>query len=203
MSVVLTVVVVLTGIITLLLVVPIEASFRFQGIEVFKGQMTIRWLFGLVRFHVRSTDSTKPQPAEPRATKDTATASDKRVRRSRRANVLAVLRQAAFRQRVYRLFKDLVRAVQLKDLGLEMRLGLGDPADTGRLWAIVGPLNAAAQNLSNAVIRIEPEFMDPVCEFDAHGRFFLIPLRLLALVFAFALSPPTIRALRMLRASHA
>jgi hypothetical protein len=83
-----------------------------------------------------------------------------------------------------------------------VRLGLGDPADTGRLWAVVGPLCAVAQ-LRNAELRIEPEFVDPVLEFHADGRVRLVPLRFLGLAVAFALSPPTIRAWRTLRGGHA
>ncbi len=84
-----------------------------------------------------------------------------------------------------------------------MRLGLGDPADTGRLWAFLGPLNAAAQNLRNAEVRIEPEFVDPTFEFEINGRVRLVPLQFLALATAFALSPPSIRAWRTLRIKHA
>jgi hypothetical protein len=52
-------------------------------------------------------------------------------------------------------------------------------------------------------VRIEPEFVEPVLEFKADGRLWLIPLRFLALVLGFALSPPTIRAWRTLRGNHA
>jgi hypothetical protein len=83
-----------------------------------------------------------------------------------------------------------------------MRLGLGDPADTGRLWAVVGPLSAAAQ-LRNAELRIEPEFADPVLELRADGRVLLVPLRFLIVAIAFALSPPTIRAWRTLAGNRA
>ena len=84
-----------------------------------------------------------------------------------------------------------------------MRLGLGDPADTGRLWAVVGPLSAAAQGLRGAEVRIEPEFMDSVLEFRAQGRLLVAPLQVMALAVSFALSPPTIRAWRTLRGGHA
>ena len=49
--------------------------------------------------------------------------------------MLAVVRQSGFRRRLYRLVKDLVRAAHLQRLRLRIRLGLGDPADTGRLSA--------------------------------------------------------------------
>ena len=84
-----------------------------------------------------------------------------------------------------------------------MRLGLGDPADTGRLWALVGPLNAAANNLRNAQVQIEPEFMDPLFEFRFDGRLLVVPLQLVALAIGFALSPASLRAWRTLIRGHA
>ena len=82
-----------------------------------------------------------------------------------------------------------------------MRIGLGDPADTGLLWAFLGPLSALP--LRNAELRLEPEFVDPVLELEADGRLLLVPLRFLILAVAFALSPPTIRAWSTLRGNHA
>lgn len=188
----------LLGLVLLLLAVPVGVEFRLEGIEPFTGEVGVRWLFGLVRFRI-PVPRVGPRPeATPRA----ARARARPKARGRHRNVLAALRQAAFRRRVYRLVRDLVRAVHLRRLRLLMRLGLGDPADTGRLWAVVGPLNAVAR-LRNADVRIEPEFVDPVLEFQADGRLLLVPLRFLILAIAFALSPPTIRAWRTLKGSHA
>ena len=118
-------------------------------------------------------------------------------------NFIGVLKQAAFRRRAYRFVTDLLRATHLHDLQLWARLGLGDPADTGRLWVVVGPLSAAAQHVRSAHVHIEPEFMEPVFELRAAGRLRLIPLQFLGLLVAFALSPPSIRAWRTLISSHA
>jgi hypothetical protein len=187
----------LLGLVLLLLAVPVGLEFRLAGLEPFTGEVGVRWLFGLVRlrFPVPGVGQGTPGPKAPRTRARPAP-------RSRRGHVLAALRQAEFRRRVYRLGGDLLRAVHLQRLRLLMRLGLGDPADTGRLWAVVGPLNAAAQ-ARHMEVRIEPEFVEPVLEFEADGRLRLIPLRFLVLVLGFALSPSTIRAWRTLRADHA
>ena len=203
MGVVLVGIVVVFGLAILLLAVPVDAVFRFQGIEPFKGQITIRWLLGLVRFSVRFPGAPRMQPPESEAKPETARVGAKRAERASGATLLAALRQAAFRRRVYCLIEDLVRAVHLHHLRVRMQLGLGDPADTGRVWAFVGPLNALAQNLRNADVRIEPEFINPVFEFEVHGRFLLVPLQFLVLAIAFVISPPSIRAWRTLKGSHA
>ncbi len=191
---------VLTGLV-LLLIAPVDVAFRLEGVEAFSGQISIGWLFGLARFRIQ-VPSARKLP-RPETALEAAKARGKSEKRTRRANVLAVLRQAAFRRRVYRLVKDLLGGVRLRQLRLRMRLGLGDPADTGRLWAFVGPINAVAGSLRNAEVHIEPEFVDPVFEFQADGRLLLIPLQLLVLAIGFALSPASIRAWRTLKGTHA
>jgi len=188
----------LLGLVLLLLAVPVDLEVRLEGIDPFQGQVGIGWLFGLVRLRIpipaaRPTPEpeTRPHevPEQPRA-------------RGRARNALAALRPAGFRGRVYRLVRDVVRAVHVQRLRLRVRLGLGDPADTGRLWALMGPLEALAR-MGNAEIRIEPDFLDPVLEFQVDGRVRIVPLRFVALAGAFLLSPPTIRAWRTLRGHHA
>lgn len=186
------------GLVLLLLAVPIGVAFRVEGIEAFNGHIAIRWMFGLVRFKFRIPGAGKPALAP-----NTANVRVKPDKRNGRPRVLALLRQAAFRRRVYRLVADLARAAHLRQLHLRLRLGLGDPADTGRLWAVLGPLNAVAQNLRGADVRIEAEYMEPVFEFQADGRLLLIPLQFLILAIGFALSPASIRAWRTLKGHHA
>jgi hypothetical protein len=179
-----------------LLAVPADVAIRLEGIEPFEGRLGVRWLFGLVRVRFRVPRTRKPrarETPEPGA----------RARRKARVGpgwLLAVARQPAFRHRAWRLVAGLLRAVRPRGFWLRGRLGLGDPADTGRLWAIVGPLEAVARGWAGADVRIEPEFFDAVLELRARGRVRVIPLQVLALGLRFALSPPSIRAWRTLRA---
>lgn len=191
----------LLALILLLLAIPIDVNFRVRRIGAFNGNIAIRWLFGLVRFDIRLPDDTN-RPARPESEAPAAKVRVKHGRGSARLNVLALLRQAEFRRRLARFAKDLVRAGHLRQLQLQMRLGLGDPADTGCLWALIGPLNAAAHNLRNAQVHIEPEFIDPVFEFQTSGRLLIVPLQLLILTIGLALSPSTMRAWRALNGSR-
>lgn len=187
----------LLGLVFLVLAVPVDVEFRLEGIEPFTGHLGVRWLFGLVRYRVPVPRAGPRPEAKPKAAEVRARPEGRR----RHRNVLAALKETAFRQRVYRLAGDLIRAVHPHRLRLLMRIGLGDPADTGRLWAVVGPLSAVP--LRNAELRIQPDFLDPVLEVEADGRLLLVPLSILILAIAFALSPPTIRAWSALRGSHA
>ena len=201
--------VVLSGLLVLLvllLAIPIDLAFQLEGIDLeatdaFKGQVTIGWLFGLVQFRkrvpnvARKTRSQSGQQGDNRPTKTGISVTHR--------NVVAVLRQAAFRKRVYHFVKDLLRATHFHQLRLYLRLGLEDPADTGMLWAFIGPLSVATQDLLNADVHIEPEFMDSALELHADVQMRLVLLQYLALAIAFALSPASVRAWRTLNASQA
>jgi hypothetical protein len=170
-----------------LLVLPMELAFECVRKDGIAGQVTIRLLFGWVdvRIPIRPGNGA-PKPArspEPKGNR-------------RPARVLGMLRQAPFRQRLYRLVKDLGDAVRFHRLYLHLRLGLGDPADTGMLWAFIGPLSVMAKKVRNAEVLLEPDFMDAVFEFHAQGHLRLVPLQCILLVLGLVLSPASIRAWR-------
>jgi hypothetical protein len=190
------------GALLALLAVPVDVAFRLEGIEPLKGQVTIRWLLGAVVLRVPVPRAGKAGEAVQGAKTPVKARAKPRKRRGR-GNIFAVLRQADFRRRLWRLLNDFVAAAQFRELRLRLRLGLDDPADTGRLWALLGPLAAAAQNLRNAEVRIEPEFIDAALEFHAAGQLRLIPLQYVTLAIGFVLSPVSIRAWRTLASSHA
>lgn len=184
------------------LAVPIHVAFRLEGVEAFNAQLGIRCLFGLVRLRIdlpHVSEIVGSAAAKPKLGKRRAPGRA----RVRPGGVVAVLRQPAFRERVRRFTGDLLRAAHINGLQFRLRLGLGDPADTGLLWAVVGPLNAVARDLLDADLRIEPEFLDPVFEFRAHGRAVVVPVQLLALAIGFALSPASVRAWLTVRRGQA
>lgn len=113
--------------------------------------------------------------------------------------MLRLIRQPAPRRRIGRFIRDIWRATHAGDLLLRLRIGLGDPADTGCLWAVLGPIAGMVQNVQGAVVRIEPEFVDPVFEIESRGRFRLLPVQFMALTLAFLLSPVMLRTWWRLR----
>jgi hypothetical protein len=199
-SITLILVAALLATVVLLLAVPIDIQVELQHVEEFSGQIAIRWLFGLLQFRFRFPGAGK---ASKKVAPEAGRKPGPRKRRTPGSNVLAVLRQASFRRRVVRFLRDLFRAAHTHDLSLRVRLGLGDPADTGMLWTLLGPVSAMAQNLRSAEISLEPEFVDPVLEFESRGHFRLFPIQFIAITIAFVLSRPTIRAWRTLRRQHA
>jgi hypothetical protein len=93
------------------------------------------------------------------------------------------------------------RAIHKKNVRLLVRLGLGDPADTGQLWAIFGPLSAMLASLRDIRIAIEPDFLDTTFEVDSSGTIRLIPLQFAILALGLLFSPPMWRGIMLMRKS--
>ncbi len=176
-----------------LLAVPLELAFsvRREGVRR-EGRGSLRWLFGLVRVRLGGPgERVRAGPGRPAS------------RRPRRGGggarrMLALVQVEGFGSRLLRLARDLFRRIRIQELSLRVRLGLDDPADTGRLWAVVGPL-AALPGLRR--VAIEPEFAAETFELDGRGRIRIVPLRLLSVLLRFALSPVTLRAVYAARAA--
>jgi len=179
-----------------LLAVPVDLTFfvrRHAGRPEITG--TVCWFFGLARLRLgKAKARVRAKPARSR---------DKRRHRKRGGarRMMAMFRSQGFGWRVLRLAQDLLRRIDIRDLSMNVRLGLDDPADTGRLWAVVGPLAAMLALLPATCIAIEPEFTSEAFEIDAKGDIRIIPIQLLWVMLIFVLSPGTLRVLYALKAA--
>ena len=181
-----------------LLAIPLTVQFELSWRQNLTGYVTLFWLFGLV--HIRLY----PQHSKPSSlNKKQRVLGFKRAKRSstNKTHLFAGLQQKAFRQRIIRYLKDCWHAIHKTDISIHGRVGLGDPADTGQLWAIMGPIAAMLDNIRSASIHIEPEFIDATLELKSHGRIRLVPLQLCYLTLALFLSPPIWRGVRRVRGS--
>ena len=185
---------VLLALLITLLAVPLTVVFSMHRIKETRGHVHFRWLFGLVRFQLRIPQATRAAPRTDTTAKKKTTSPRQHRTKGNPRGMLSLLKQSALRRRVYRFMRDLLAASHAQHLFLRLRIGTGDPADTGLLWAIIGPVAGMAQNLRHAQVRIEPEFMEPLFEIESHGRFHLVPLQFIALTTVFMLSPTMLRA---------
>ena len=181
-----------------LLAIPLTVVFSVRRIEATEGHVRFRWLFGLVRFQVPISRAGRPEP-QPRSKPEKEAKPRRQKKKGGAGGLFSLIRQAAFRRRVSKFIRDILAATHARNLFLRLRIGLGDPADTGRLWAILGPVAGMARNIEGAAVRIEPEFMEPVFEVESRGQFRLVPIQVIALVTAFVLSPTMLRAWWRLR----
>lgn len=179
-----------------LLAIPVTLTFQVSWQKVLRGNIRLNWAFGLVRARIPLSPSKIPsEKTEKQSRKSRRT----HKQASNRSNPFVLIRQKAFRRRIIRFVTDFWRAFHKRDVSLRVRIGLGDPAETGRLWALVGPMAGMLANAREASISIEPQFMEPMFEFDSSGSIRFVPLQLIYLVLAFLLSPSFWQGIKKMR----
>jgi hypothetical protein len=178
-------------IIIAVMTVPVDLEFTLQREETLQSQIIIGWLFGLVRIPLHSREKGARQPKKPQKKK-----KPKRSRSWRQGlHVGAMLRSQGFISRLIRLLSRLRGCIHIRQLRLLVRLGLDDPADTGQLWGIVGPLTLAIPVPARADVAIKPEFSGAIFQVDGEGAFRIVPIEIIGTLIGFAFSPVTLRAL--------
>jgi hypothetical protein len=186
--------IVLALIITLL-AIPFEIIFQLQREKAFHSDVEVRWLFGVVRFAVPGKSTQKPDKRPAKV--------EKKAKKQKKANkkstngkaIKNLLWNARFRYRAIKFVKAMFKSIQIATLYIHIRLGLDDPADTGRLWALLGPLAVFLSNVSSARITLEPDFQAESVYLDGRGRVRIVPLQVIFTVLAFVFSPITISAM--------
>lgn len=171
-----------------LLAIPLDLGFAYRrGGDQPHASCAVAWLFGAIRLRL----CPRPQAGRRRR---------KAVKRQARAGgrprrLLTMLRARGFPGRLVRLARDLLRCLHVRRLSLDVRLGLDDPADTGRLWGLVAPLASLLAPPPRTRIAITPDFTAQVFEMECRGQVRIVPLQLLAFGLLFLLSPTLWRAL--------
>ena len=189
-------VVCLLALLIALLAIPLSMSFSFTRHRSIQASAQFHWLFGLVKFQAHFPDET-PSIKQEKTTPKKKPKPHRDMNNKR--DIIILLKQSTFRQHIIKFIKNLMRASHARDLYLLLRIGLGDPADTGILWAVIGPLCGMMKNLKSAKIEIEPEFIDSVLEIESRGHLHLVPLQFIALTIGFMFSPTTLRAWYVMR----
>jgi len=182
---------VLLAVLLLLLSVPVQLAIRSCGIDGYNTELSVRWLYGLIRFQVsldtfadsQSSERTDDNPNRRIWLKNRC---ERKIGRKKKSE--SVFRSRLFYRRLFRLAMELLRAIHFREFSLRLRLGLDDPADTGRLWAWLGPLNATLQAVQHWQVNIEPDFMNAVVDYDLRSRIVFVPLQLVAVLVRFVLS---------------
>lgn len=189
-------VVLFLAVLVALLAIPLTLTFQVSWQEVFRNDAELTWAFGLVRKRIL--------PAKLKNVASKSEKPDRRTRRSWRSSytkpkILSALRQKDFRRRITRLVGDVWHAVHKEDVKMRLRIGLGDPADTGQLWAVLGPVSGMLGSVQDVSVKIEPEFIDETLELVGNGSIRIIPLQIIYLAAAFMLSPPLWRVIKQMR----
>lgn len=182
----------LAVLIILVLCVPLDLKLHVEVYGQPKFKMRLAWLFGLV-----SKEVTRKKPKEG---KKVGEAEPKPKERKRGFwSVLKIVRTRGLLKQVKRLIKDILGCLKIRDLTADFDVGLDDPADTGILFAAVGPAALAVDSLTACQVRIRPAFGDgPVLEGYSSGTIRLQPIRLGVPVSRFIFSLPAFRMVKNL-----
>ena len=183
----------LAVLIILVLCVPLDMAFRIDIYGRPKFSMKLVWFFGLV-----SKEITKAKKKPEEKKKVIEGKPKRRGRRVRPGTILEILRTKGLPRQLKGLLKDVLRRIRIRDLVANFRVGLDSPADTGFLFAIVGPITSLLKSISPQQIRLQPDFDEAVLEGDLSGAVRLQPIRLVIPLLRFVFSLPTMRALKTL-----
>ena len=180
--------------IILVLCVPLDMVFHAGSYEKPKFRMRLAWLFGLVS---KELEKGKKKPKEKR---EVAEGKPKRRKRGIRARtIFKILRTKGLLRRLGGLIRDTLSRLKIRDLGANVRVGLDDPADTGLLFAVIGPATSFLSSSFRHRIRVEPSFEDePVFAGYLYGTAGLRPIQLVPPFIRFVFSLSTIRVLKVL-----
>ena len=113
--------------------------------------------------------------------------------------IFETLRTRGLLRQVSRLLRDVLGCLKIRDLAANFTVGLGDPADTGFLFAFIGPATFFLGSSFPHRIRIQPSFEDEaVCEGYLCGTVRVVPIRMVTPGVRFAFSLPAIRIVKRL-----
>lgn len=182
----------LVAIIILALCVPLDAVFHIDIYGRPKFGMRLEWLFGLVSKEIRA----KKKKAKVKK----AEIKGKPRRRKRWGGVrgtLAILRTKGLLRQLKVLIKGILSCLEIRDLTLDFRLGLDDPADTGLLFAVINPASLFLGSSLPYYINLRPSFEgEAVIEGYGYGAVRLRPIRLTFPLLRFILSLAAVRAVK-------
>jgi hypothetical protein len=191
--------VIFLSLVVILLAVPVTLTYQCSWRRTVSAELRLTWAFGLVRADV-SPDQGKSKSEKP---EEARSKSDRRQRTpgKKKNDFLAAIRQPSFRRRILRFVSDVWRSIHKKNIRLLLRIGLGDPADTGQLWAAFGPLSGMFARARDVSITVVPDFLDSTFEVDSSGTIRVIPLQFAVLALGLLFSPSIWRGFMFMRAS--
>ena len=152
-----------------------------------KFRLRFLWLFGLVS---RDITDRKKKPEE----KKKAPGAKKKRRWVDAGVMFKILRTRGFFSHIGRFIRDVLVCFRFRDIAADFKVGLGDPADTGLLFAFLGPASVFLGSSQVHQMRIEPSFGDDAI-LEGYSRVMvrLRPIRLVPPFFKLTFSLTTIR----------
>ena len=183
----------LAGLIILVLCVPLDATLNVDSSGKPKFRARLEWLFGLLS---KELGREKKKPEEKKVVTGE---KRKKKRRMGFGTILNILRTKGLLRQIKNLVRDVLGQLKIRELAVNLRLGLDNPADTGLLFALIGATTPFLSLPSQHRIRVQPSFYDEAI-FEGHlrGVLRLRPIKLVRPLLRFVFSLAVLRVVKIL-----
>lgn len=174
----------LAGLTIFVLCLPLDAALSIDTSGRPKFRLRLVWVFGLVSKEV------KREKKEP---------EKKRKRRIGFRTISRILRIKGLLRQVKDLVRDVIGQVKIRELAVNLKLGLDNPADTGFLFASIGSITPFLSLPSRYQLRVQPSFYEEaVFEGYLHVVLRLWPIKLVRPFIRFVFSLAALRVVKIL-----
>ena len=177
----------------LFLLVPVNMVLHVDVHGRPKFQIRFSWLFGLIR---KEVSGGKKKFAEKGKVVEGKREARKKAGGIR--NIFEMLRVKGLVKQFKNLLKDIFSSIRVRDLVVNLRIGLDNPADTGLLFSFIGPAVLFLNPPFPHQIRVQPSFEEAVFEGYSYGKVKLQPIQLVVPFLKFFLSLAAIRTIKTL-----
>ncbi len=171
-----------------LLIVPVEAEFKFNNLSGNEKIVNLKALFGLLSITVYPSVKSEKHKIKEKAVNKKKKKSDPGI-----SKVISILNNGKFLGKTLHTFKKLLFSIKPDLNQFHFRLGLNDPADTGILWGLIGPLSGILYGFTEKDVIIEPDFLDPALGLNTRGSLTIVPLEILYISIGYLISPTVIK----------
>ena len=186
----------LLGLVILVLCVPLDATLSIDTSAKPTFRLRMAWFFGLISKELRR------EKKKPEEKKKVVEEKRKKKRKFEFRKILKILRTKGLLKQVRNLVRSILGQLRIKELAVNLKLGLEDPADTGLVFALIGPATSFLNFPSQYQINVQPSFYgEDVFEGSLRGVLRLQPIRLTGPLLRFAFSLATLRLLKTLISS--
>ena len=181
----------LVVILALVLCIPLDMVLHADVYGRPRFSMRLTWLFGLVSKEI--TRGKKPEK------KKEVVKERRKLREGRRGAgaIFQILRTRGLLKQLKGLLKDILSCSKIRELAADLSLGLGNPTDTGLLFAFIGPANLFLNSYFPCQIRVQPSFEDEATfKGYSYGVARLRPVQLVIPSLRFVFSLAAMRAVK-------
>jgi hypothetical protein len=177
-----------------ILCVPVNAVLNLDTAAERKFRLRLVWLFGLISPEL-GRERRKPKARQP--------GRPKRKRRLGLRTTWRLLRTRGLLAKTKNLVRDVLSRIKIKEIAVNLRLGLDDPAAAGVAFAVIGVAKPFLKLPRQYELTVQPSFSDqPFFQGYLRGVLRLQPIRLVIPIGRFVFSLTMFRVLRVLASSR-